>query len=244
MLNTKEQEEMRAYVRKITSEGTSSDAAGAFATPAAFVGDEDAEGSELGTEAGTPYKLKPSKKKKNFVKLHEISYKAFANEEIGSPTQKINRRILEVARSVREISRALDHSLKLREEKTDPEQSPYWSRTNEAILMIHKRLAEVIEKTERLANLNELAGNQLQKKLYSLIKAAGVSIDIQDIHCVDKSNGNYECDVFINGEPTSLDLQQDKLIFQGYEEEEVLGNPFKASETQAIVSKLQKLLPR
>ncbi len=80
-----------AKLKKIKKEGTDSSAAGAYATPRAFVGDPNAEGSAKATGAnGTSYIVKPKKGKRFFIgykdqgeslpNLSEASYKAFKED--------------------------------------------------------------------------------------------------------------------------------------------------------------------
>jgi hypothetical protein len=124
---------------------------------------------------------------------------------------------------LREISRSLDHSIKLKQESA-LDNSVYWKRTNEAILKINNRLAEVSKKARKLANLKELAASSVKAKLEQLFKKAGIQVTPQDIEYNQVGTEHYEFDVYLNGEPYAIDYQNGDLTFQDYDQEVVLGN--------------------
>ena len=129
-------EELKKFVRETLrkiKENSASAGAGAFLTPAAFApsNDEDDAGKKA-LDADVTYTVKPAKEKKNFIKLHELSYKQFKEDQSMSDVQKVNKAILEINRNIREINRALDHSMKLKNESQMSNQS-LWKRTNEAL---------------------------------------------------------------------------------------------------------------
>jgi len=222
--------EIKKYIKKLKKEGSTTANVGGYATPKAFVGDSEAEGSAKATGADKAYIIKPSKKKRNFIKLHEASYKSFKQDESASEVQKINGKILEVSKRLREISQALDHSMKLKQESS-LDNSAYWKRTNEAILKIHKRLSEVMKKTTKLANIKELAANSVKDKLVSILNKAGIEVKPSDIQYNQTGNEQYEFDIYINGEPHGIDYNNGDLTYQAMDDEIYLGNLKQRDET-------------
>lgn len=224
--------EIREYVKKLRKEGsTSAQGVPGYQTPAAFTGEEGGEGTtqlDLG-DGQYAYTEKPPKKKRHFIKLHEVSYKAFKQDESANAVQKINRKILEVNKMIGEISRSLDHSIKLKNE-TSLDNSAYWKRTNEAILKISKRLSEVNKKARKLANLKELAQADLKNKLAGLFVKAGMDVKGEDVSMNKVGTEQYEIDVFLHGEPYAIDYNNGELMFQDYDKEVRLGNINQESE--------------
>lgn len=220
-----ELEEIRKYVKKLREEGSTTAGVGAYQTPAAFTGNEDGEGTEaIDLEDDQyAYSEKPSKKKMHYVKLHEVSYKVFKEDSTASEVQKINKKILEVSKMLREISRSLDHSIKLKSESS-LDDSAYWKRTNEAILKISKRLSEVNKKARKLANLKELAASSVKDKLIKLFNKAGIQLKPADIDHNQVAQDVYEFDIFLNGEPYGIDYKNGDLFYQDYDKEVRMGN--------------------
>ncbi len=175
-LSEEEIKELKKYVReqtkKLKAEGSTTAGVPGYQTPAAFTGDEGGDGAKTTDfEQGQfAYSIKAPDKKKHFVKLDEVSYKTFKEDVNSNEVQKVNRKILEVNKMLGEISRALDHSIKLKQESA-LDNSKYWKRTNEAILKINKRLSEVSKKARKLANLKELAASSIKDKLVEYIKS-------------------------------------------------------------------------
>lgn len=239
MLNSKitlqEKAELKKYIKKQTkkmkSEGSTTAGVPGFLTPAAFSGEEGGDGSEkTDFEQGQfAYSIKAPKKKKNFVKLAEVSYKAFKEDVNANEIQKVNGKILEVNKMLREISRALDHSIKLKMESS-LDNSKYWKRTNEAILKINQRLAEVSKKARKLANLKELAASNVKQKLTQLLIKAGLKITAADVDYAQVGPDHYEFDIMINGEPQGIDYKSGELTYQDYDKEIRLGNINQESE--------------
>jgi hypothetical protein len=216
-LSLQELKELKSYVKKkakqIKAEGSTTAGVPGYQTPAAFTGDEGGEGgTKTNLEQGQfAYSIKAPKKKKHFIKLHEISYKMFKEDNTTSEIQKVNRKILEVNKMLREISRALDHSIKLKQESS-LDNSKYWKRTNEAILKINKRLSEVSKKARKLANLKEIEGNAIKTKLESILQKAGISYD--SIESSAAGGGVFNLDVYIHGEPYPIDYEKGTLTYQ------------------------------
>lgn len=228
-LSLLESRELKLYIKKqlkkIKTEGSASDSAGAYATPAAFTGDEKGDGTDkLDLEDDQyAFSIVAPKTNKTFVKIHEISYKTFKEDVNTTEVQKINHKILEVNRSLREISRALDHSLKLKQE-SKLDNSRYWKRTNEAILKISKRLLEVNKKARKLANINELAAASAKDKIIQLFTKANIELKADDVTYNKVGADHYEFDIYISGEPYAIDFEKGELTYQGFDKEVRLGN--------------------
>jgi len=228
-LTKEEISELKRYIKeqskKLKNEGSTTAGVPGYHTPAAFTGNEDGEGAESFDyeDDQFAYSEKAPKTHKHSIKLHEVSYKAFKQDGTVSEIQKVNKKILEVNKMLREISRSLDHSIKLKQESA-MDNSIYWKRTNEAILKINQRLAEVGKKARKLANLKELAATSVRDKLVQFFKRAGMSITPQDIEYNQVGTEHYEFDVYLNGEPYAIDYQNGQLTFQDYDQEVVLGS--------------------
>lgn len=240
MLSESDKKKIKEYIRKLKKEGSTTAGVPGYLTPKAFVGDSDAEGSVKATGADKAYVIKPSKKKRNFVKLHEVSYKAFKQDESLTEVQKVNRRILEVSKMLREISQALDHSLRLKQESS-LDNSAYWKKTNEAILKINNRVSEITKKAKQLANLKELTQASLKDKLVRLFNAAGFNVKPSDVGVNQTGNEQYEFDILINGEPFPIDYDRGMLTYQGFDSEVPLGN---LNQQQEVIKALTQILKR
>jgi hypothetical protein len=242
-INKQELEEIKAYVKeqakKLKVEGSTTAGVPGYQTPAAFTGEEGGDGAETTDfEQGQfAYSIKAPKKKKHFIKLKEASYKEFKQDTNQTGRQKINSKILEVSKMLREISRALDHSIKLKEESA-VDNSIYWKRTNEAILKINKRLAEVSKKARKLANINELAGSSVKERLFQYMKKANLPVKPEDIQLGQSRTEHHEFDVYFDGEPYAIDYDKGMLFFQDMDKEIPLGN---FDQEQEIVQNLTKI---
>jgi hypothetical protein len=226
--------------KKLKKEGSTTAGVPGYLTPAAFSGEEGGDGTtKVDLSQGQfAYTIKAPKKKKNFVKLAEVSYKAFKEDVNANEIQKVNRRILEVNKMLREISQALDHSIKLKQESS-LDNSKYWKRTNEAILKINKRLAEVSKKARKLANLKELAASNVKQKLVQLLTKAGIQVSAQDVDYNTAGTDHYEFDVIIDGEPNAIDYNNGEVLYQGFDKEIRLGN---ISQEADLIKNLAKYL--
>lgn len=218
-------EELKKFVRETLrkiKENSASAGAGAFLTPAAFApsNDEDDAGKKA-LDADVTYTIKPAKEKRNFIKLHELSYKQFKEDQSMSDVQKVNRAILEINRNIREINRALDHSMKLKNESQMSNQS-LWKRTNEALIKISNRMNEAAKKTRKFANLKEIQANQAKEKLQKALALAGVTIKPEDIES-DQQGSTIVLDVYINGEPHGFDITNNQVTYQDYDKEIPVG---------------------
>lgn len=239
-LTKEEREDIRSYIRKLRTEGSTTAGVPGYLTPAAFTGEEGGDGTKaIDTEDDQyAFSIKAPEKRKNSVKLHEASYKDFRNDNSMSEVKKVNSKILEVNRMLREISRFLDHSLKLKQESSI-DNTAYWKKTNEAILKIKNRISEINKKAGRLANLKELAANSIKDKLVQMLGKAGIRVTAADIDYNQLGTDQYEFDVMIEGEPYGIDYDKGMLIYQGYDEEVVLGN---INQEQQVIDQLSKTL--
>ena len=112
-ITKKELEEIKAYTKKqftkLRKEGSTTAGVPGYLTPAAFTGKEDGDGTDaIDLEDDQyAYSIKASTKKPHFIKLHEASYKNFKEDANTNEIQKVNNKILEVSKMLREISRSL-----------------------------------------------------------------------------------------------------------------------------------------
>jgi hypothetical protein len=240
MLSENEKGIIKRFIKKLKKEGSTTAGVPGYLTPNAFTGDPDAEGSSKAIGADKAFIIKPSKKKKNFIKIHEISYKNFKQDGSMTEVQKVNKRILEVGRMLREISQALDHSIKLKQESS-LDNSLYWKKTNEAIIKINSRVSEITKKARKLANLKELTQASIKEKIVRLFNAAGFDVKEADVSSNQTGNEQYEFDIIINGEPFPVDYDRGMLTYQGFEEEVPLGN---LNQQQEVIKALTKLVKR
>ncbi len=233
--------EIKQYIKetakKIKQEGSTTANAPGFLSAKAFVGDEDAEGSEKGMAAGAPYLDKAPDENKHFVKLHEISYKAFKEDTSKTDIQKVNTAILEINKRIREINRIMDHSMRLKTESNIAD-AKLWKKTNEALVKISQRMSEAAKKTKKFANLKEIQTNQVKERMHKLLATAGINIQLNDIE-VDSQDGSHTIDVYIGGEPYGFDLDNNILSFQDWDKEVELGL---FNKDQEIVAGLKNVL--
>ncbi len=240
MLNRSEVSEIKAFIKRVL-EGSSSGAVGGFLTPKAFNPDPDAEGSESAVNADDTYSIKPDKDKKHFIELKEANYQQFKMDDGATQTQKVNKRILEINRALRELSRALDHGIRLKKESS-MEDSALWVRANEAIIKIHKKLSEVAEKAGQLADVKQVAVTLIQRKLAQLFNKAGFDVHQEDVECVAKGSDTYECDILVHGEPISIDYAQGELSLQDYDKAVPIGNINDTKQLPQMAAKLKQLI--
>lgn len=233
--------------KKLKKEGSDSSAVGAYATPKAFTGDSSDEGSAKATGAnGTSYIVKPKKEKRFFIgykdqgvslpDLNEANYKQFKEDTSIPDHKKVNQAILEINRKISEINKILEHATKLKNE-SQVDNNKLWKRTNEALLKIYKRLSEATKRTKSIANLKEIESNSVKDKMGKLLMAAGLNIPIEDIDVIKRGNV-HNIDVTINGEPSAFDLENDMLVYQGFDKDMELGN---INREQDIVNNLKKI---
>lgn len=242
-LSKEELQELKGYIKKqakkLRQEGSTTSATPGYLTPAAFTGKEGGDGTEAidleDDQYG--YSIKAKKTNRNFIKIHEASYQSFKEDPNTTEIQKVNNKILEVNKMLGEISRALDHSLKLKQESA-LDNSTYWKRTSEAILRINRRLSEVKKKANKLANLKELAEASIKDKLHKLLKKADIGVSLQDIESNKIDDDYYEFDIMIGGEPYAIDYDNGDLIYQGLDDSISLGN---IKQEQAVIQNLIKI---
>lgn len=223
MLNREEINELKRYVKKIKKEGSTTAGAPGYLSAKAFSGEEGGEGTarvDLEDDQYA-YSVKAPKTNIHSVKLHEASYKSFREDQSQSTRQKINKTILEMSKKLREVSQQLDHSLKLKAE-TSFDNSQYWKKTNEAILKLNRRLAEVSKKAKKLANINEIAANQVKDKLKKLLSTTDLASSTIEYNTVGADD--YEFDIYYNGEPYAIDFTNGQFYGQDVNKEIDLGN--------------------
>lgn len=218
-------EELRKFVKETLQkmeENSSTAGVPGFLTPAAFApsNDEDDAGKKA-LDADVTYTVKPEKTKRNFIKLHELSYKQFKEDQSMSDVQKVNKAILEINRNIREINRVLDHSMKLKNESKISDQK-LWKKTNEALIKISTRMNEAAKKTRKFANLKEIQANQAKEKLQKALVLAGIQVKPEDIE-VDQQGTTIVMDVYINGEPHGFDIVNNQVTYQDYDKEIPVG---------------------
>lgn len=243
--------ELKRFVKKLTKklkqEGSDSSGAGAYATPKAFVGNSKAKGSAKGLAASTAYTEEPSKEKKFFIgykdqgkhlsDIKEANYKQFKEDTSIPQHKKVNQAVLEINRKINEINRILNQSMKLKNEAQIGDEK-LWKRTNEALLKIHKRLAEATKKTRSFANLKEIEAASLRDKMVKIFNMIEKPITINDVES-EKRGGITYIDVYLGGEPIGFDLENDMLTYQGFDKEVDLGN---INREQDIANKLKSIL--
>lgn len=237
-LTEEEKNEVRSYIKKLRKEGSTTAGVPGFLTAAAWSGEEGGDGTTAidVEDEQYSYSIKASDKKPHFVKLHEANYKTFKEDSSLSEVQKVNRKVLEVNRMLREISQALDHSMKLKTESS-LDNSRYWKKTNEAILKMKVRIGEVNKKVSQLANLKELAANSVKDKLVQIFNKAGLQITAQDLDYNQIGSDWYEFDVMMNGEPIAIDYKAGEVIYQDYDEDIRLGN---FNQEQQLIQNISK----
>jgi hypothetical protein len=237
-LTEEEKNEVRSYIKKLRKEGSTTAGVPGFLTAAAWSGEEGGDGTNAIDVEDEQYSfsIKASEKKPHFVKLDEANYKTFKEDSSLSEVQKVNRKVLEVNRMLREISQALDHSMKLKTESS-LDNSRYWKKTNEAILKMKVRIGEVNKKVSQLANLKELAANSVKDKLVQIFNKAGLQVTAQDLDYNQIGSDWYEFDVMMNGEPVAIDYKAGEVIYQDYDEDIRLGN---FNQEQQLIQNITK----
>lgn len=249
MISQQEQAELREFVKQHYSklkEGSTTANIASYETPNAFTGDKSDDGTQAVDleDEQYAYSIEAPKKRKNSVKLHELSYKSYkANEEI-STIQKINKNILEASKRIREVNRMLDHSTKLKTESKLTDDI-HWKKTNEALRKMHERVSALSEKANLLYNLQEATAQQAEKDLLALLNSMGSTAFKQlgpnDIDHNPVGADHFEFDVMLNGEPIAIDWDKGNLIYQDYSEERLLGNINNPEEVIANIQKHIKL---
>lgn len=239
-MKRKERKELREFVKaqlKKMREGSTTGNVASYSTPRAFVGDEDAdEPTSFNVKDDQyAYSIKAPKERKNSIKLHEVSYRSFKTDGTRTSVQKVNQNILEVAKKLGEVSRMLNHSIKL---KTEQKMSNvHWKKTNEALVKIHQRIQELTEKANNLYDLKEATAQSIKTKLVDYFVKAGLQIKPEDVDYNQLGNEWYEFDVMIMGEPQAIDYRNGEVFWQAYDEEIRLGN---IAQEQQLVQNITK----
>ena len=229
---------VKEQIRLMRSENTTGNV-GSYDTPNAFSKNKDAdEPSSFDVEDDQyAYSIKAPKETKNMVKLSELSYKNFKVDESRSSVQKVNSNILEVAKRLNEVSRMLNHSIKLKTEQKMTD-NVHWKKTNEALVKMHKKLQELAEKANGLYNLSEATATTIKTTLVDLFTKAGMPIKLQDVDYNQVGTDHYEFDVMLMGEPQAIDYLKGELMYQGYNEEVLIGN---IDQEDEVVKKLTQI---
>lgn len=219
-------EELKQFVKKTlkrVEEGSSTadGGGGGYLTPNAFVGDEDGEPGQKALQADDTYTVKPAKEKRNFIKIHEVSYQQFKEDQSMSDVQKVNKAILEINRGIREINKILDHSMKLKTESKMGNEK-LWKKTNEALVKISNRMTEAAKKTRKFANLKEIQTSQAKEKLMKALNGAGLQVKLEDIESTQQGS-TIMLDVYIHGEPHGFDIINNQVSYQDYDKEIPVG---------------------
>lgn len=239
-MKRQEKKDIREFVKKQIQkmrEGSTTANIAVYSTPRAFVGDEDAdEPTSFNVQDDQyAYSIKAPKERRNSIKLHEMSYKSFKRDDTRTSVQKVNQNILEVAKKLGEVSRMLNHSLKL---KTEQKMSNiHWKKTNEALVKIHQRILELSNKANNLYDLREATAQSVKTKLVDFFVKAGIQIQPQDVEYNQIGNEQYEFDVMIMGEPHAIDYRNGEIYWQAYDEEIRLGN---MSQEAQLIQNLTK----
>ena len=97
-----------------------------------------------------------------------------------------------------------------------------------------------MKKTNKLANIKELAANSVKDKLVRLLSKAGIDVKISDIQHNQIGNEQYEFDIYINGEPHGIDYNNGDLTYHAMDDEIYLGNLKQQDET--IIGNIVKAL--
>jgi len=145
MLSQDRISEIKKYIKKVKKrmkEGSAGDGVGAYHTPAAFTGDPSDPGSPKAIGADKTYIVKPPKKKRNFVKIHEANYQEFKKDETRTGVNKVNTKILEAYKMLREARRAIRHAMRLKQEASVPDNK-HWKRTTLAYTKIAETVDEI-----------------------------------------------------------------------------------------------------
>jgi hypothetical protein len=148
MLSQDRISEVKKYIKKVKrrmKEGSTSDGAGAFHTPAAFTGDPTDPGSPKATGADKTYIVKPPKKKRNFVKIHEANYLDYKKDPTRTSVYKVNTKILEVYKMLREARRAVRHAMKLKQE-ANVSDNKHWKKTT----LAYTKIAEMVDEIGKM----------------------------------------------------------------------------------------------
>jgi len=235
---------VKKLAKKLKKEGSTTAGVPGYLTPNAFVGDSKAKGSKAAMNASTAYTIEPSKKKRFFVgykdqgvHINEANYKEFKEDASIPNHKKINQAILEINRKISEISKLLEHSIKLKTEAQVGDEK-LWKKTNEALLKIYKRLNEATKRTRTIANLKEIETNSVKDRFLKILTKTGILTQAQDIEVIKQGNVHI-IDATLNGEPYGFDLENDMLTYQGFDQEVELGN---INREQEVVDNLKKIL--
>ena len=224
-MQTNELEELKAYIRKVIrskklkQEGSSTAGVPGYATPYAFAGPGKEPGKKA-LEADDTYTEKPSPIKRNFIKIHEVSYKTFKEDQSMTDVKKVNQAILEINRRIREINRTLDHSMKLKNESKMGDEK-LWKKTNEALVKISNRMNEAAKKMRKFANLKEIQANQAKDKLMKAFQLAQLPVEDSEAR---QDGSTIVIDIYMHGEPYGFDIKNNIVYYQDYSNEVEVGN--------------------
>lgn len=83
--------------------------------------------------------------------LNEISYSDYKKDPIASPKQKINQSIQFIHKGLREIEKAVNHNVRLKQE-SNITNGNYWKSSRENLIKISERLIRVSQQLKELAS--------------------------------------------------------------------------------------------
>lgn len=83
--------------------------------------------------------------------LNEISYNDYKKDPIASPKQKINQSIQFIHKGLREIEKAVNHNVRLKQE-SNITNGNYWKSSRENLIKISERLIRVSHQLKELAS--------------------------------------------------------------------------------------------
>jgi len=126
-------------------------------TPYAFHDQEDEKkGSgkkkqKDNSETATNYELvKDSIYKRMMKSLNEISYRDYKKDPTSTPSQKVNRGIMEVNKMLAEIEKIVNNNVRLKTE-TGVQSGHFWKTTGKRFAKINERMLRVANRLKELS---------------------------------------------------------------------------------------------
>ncbi len=245
MLNKKDIQEVKSYIKKLKKEGSTTAGVPGIDTPRAFSGEEGGDGASdiKRITKSSGYDIKAKKTRNHSIDLHEVNYREFKNDESRSTVKKVNESVLEINRKIREINSLISHSHRLKLE-SNLDDSIHWKKTNEALLKISKRMSEAANNLKKFANLREIESGNLVTVVFNddrlremleqgLFKTSQFYVDIQ------KQQDGYSVDYRVNDEPIlSFDVKN-SLVFD--ENGEAVGNLKDGDIVDRIINRIRSI---
>jgi hypothetical protein len=102
--------------------------------------------------------FKPMESKSSYKKMmsemygvnEAVSYRQYKKDESASPSQKVNKGIMEVNRMLAEIEKVVHNNLRLKNE-TGVDSSSFWKQTSSRINKINERIVRISNKLKELS---------------------------------------------------------------------------------------------